>query len=256
MTITFLGTGTSQGVPVIGSSHPVSFSENPKDKRLRTSVLISFNKINLLIDCSPDFRQQMLYHKITHLEAILFTHHHADHTAGLDDIRPFVYQQGDMPIYAQQSVILELEKRFSYIFEKENRYPGAPSVNVNIINNESFMLHNELITPIEVIHGNLPILGYRIRNLAYITDMKTISEKELTKLQNLHTLVINCLRHKEHPTHLNLEEALEIVNLIKPKQTFFTHISQDMGFYDEVSPTLPKNIFLAYDNLKIEIDDF
>lgn len=256
MTLTFLGTGTSQGVPVIGSSHPVSFSENPKDKRLRTSVLISFNKVNLLIDCSPDFRQQMLHHKITHLEAILFTHHHADHTSGLDDIRPFVYRQGDMPIYAQQSVILELEKRFSYIFEKENRYPGAPSVNVNIINQEGFLLHNELITPIEVMHGDLPILGYRIRNLAYITDMKTIAEKELSKLQNLHTLVINCLRHQQHPTHLNLEEALEIVNLIKPKQTFFTHISQDMGFYDEVSPTLPKNVFLAYDNLKVEIDDF
>lgn len=249
--ITFLGTGTSQGVPVIDSNHPVGFSKNKKDKRLRTSALISWDNVNVVIDCGPDFRQQMLTHKISHLEAILFTHEHADHTAGMDDIRPFVYQQGDMPIYGLPRVISELRKRFEYIFKTENRYPGAPSVGVNEIENQLFELFGKTITPVQVMHGELPILGYRIENIAYITDAKTINDEELEKLCNLDVLVLNCLREETHPTHLNLEEALTIIEKVKPQQTFLTHISQTFGFHNEISKKLPKNVFLAYDGLRI-----
>lgn len=252
MRIIFLGTGTSQGIPVIGSNHPVGMSKNPKDKRLRTSALFSWDNINILIDCGPDFRQQMLQHNVTHLEAILFTHEHADHTAGLDDIRPFVYQQGDMPIYALPRVISELKTRFDYIFRTEDRYPGAPSVVVNEITYQPFKLYGKIITPIQVLHGKLPVLGYRIDNVAYITDAKTISQGELEKLKGLDVLIINCLRFEEHPTHLNFQEAFEIIDFVKPQKTFFTHISQSFGFHDEVSRKLPPNVFLAYDNLVLE----
>ena len=253
MKITFLGTGTSQGVPVIASDHPVGKSTNPKDKRLRTSVLISWDNTNIVIDCSPDFRQQILTNEVQHLEAILFTHEHADHTAGMDDIRPFVHLQGDMPIYGLKRVLNELRVRFAYIFATENRYEGAPSVIAHEINYTPFTLYGKTIQPIHVMHGNLPIIGYRIENFAYITDAKYIENKELSKIYKADTLIINALRKKEHPTHLNLEEALNIVKEVKPQRAYFTHISQDMGFYEEVQPTLPKNTFLAYDNLTIEI---
>lgn len=253
MKIIFLGTGTSQGIPIIGSNHPVGFSKNKKDKRLRTSVLISWDNVNLVIDCGPDFRQQMLRHKVTHLEAILFTHEHADHTAGMDDIRPFVYQQGDMPIYALPRVISELKKRFEYIFRTENRYPGAPSVGINEVESQPFDVYGKRIVPISVMHGELPILGYRIEKMAYITDAKTLSATELDKLHGLEVLILNCLREEAHPTHLNLEEALKIIEIIKPKQTFFTHISQTFGFHDEISKKLPPNVFLGYDNLVITV---
>lgn len=253
MKITFLGTGTSQGVPVIASNHPVGMSNEHKDKRLRTSVMISWDFVNVAIDCSPDFRQQMLTHRVKHLEAILFTHEHADHTAGLDDIRPFVLAQGDMPIYAQPRVIQALKKRFDYIFATENRYPGAPSVKIFEIENEPFELLGKQIIPILVLHGNLPILGYRIDNLAYITDAKSVDEKEFEKLKNLDVLVINSLRKEEHPTHFNLSETLNFIEKIKPRTAFLTHISQSMGFHEQVQKELPENIFLAYDNLVVEI---
>lgn len=253
MKITFLGTGTSQGVPVIASNHPVGMSNDHKDKRLRTSVMISWDFVNVAIDCSPDFRQQMLTHQVKHLEAILFTHEHADHTAGLDDIRPFVLTQGDMPIYAQPRVIQALKKRFDYIFATENRYPGAPSVKIFEIENEPFELLGKQIIPISVQHGNLPILGYRIDNLAYITDAKSVDEKEFEKLKNLDVLVINSLRKEEHPTHFNLSETLNFIEKIKPRTAFLTHISQSMGFHEQVQKELPENIFLAYDNLVVEI---
>lgn len=252
MKITLLGTGTSQGIPVIGSNHPVGKSTDPKDKRLRTSALISWDNVNILIDCGADFRQQMLTNNVTHLEGILFTHEHADHTAGLDDIRPFVAQQGDMPIYGHKRVISELKKRFDYIFATENRYPGAPSVASHIVDNQTFTIHNKIITPINVWHGELPIVGYRIEDFAYITDAKKIEKIELDKLQNLNVLILNCLRKESHPTHFNLEEALEVIKQIKPKRTFLTHISQTFGFHKEVSKILPKNVFLGYDNLTIE----
>lgn len=253
MKITFLGTGTSQGVPVIASNHPIGMSNDHKDKRLRTSVMISWDFVNVAIDCSPDFRQQMLTHQVKHLEAILFTHEHADHTAGLDDIRPFVLAQGDIPIYAQPRVIQALKKRFDYIFATENRYPGAPSVKIFEIENEPFELLGKQIIPILVLHGNLPILGYRIDNLAYITDAKSVDEKEFEKLKNLDVLVINSLRKEEHPTHFNLSETLNFIEKIKPRTAFLTHISQSMGFHEQVQKELPENIFLAYDNLVVEI---
>ena len=234
MKITFLGTGTSQGVPVIGSDHPVGKSTDPRDKRLRTSALISWGDTNINIDCSPDFRQQMLQHNVQHLEAILFTHEHADHTAGLDDIRPFVKMQGDMPIYGLPRVIEELRTRFAYIFATENRYEG------------------EEVQPIKVMHGQLPILGYRIEKLGYITDAKYITSEELNRLHGLEVLVLNCLRDLAHPTHLNLTEALEIINILKPKRTYLTHISQTFGFHKEVQARLPEGVWLAYDNLVVE----
>ena len=252
MKITFLGTGTSQGVPVIGSDHPVGKSTDPKDKRLRTSALISWGNTNINIDCSPDFRQQMLQHNVQHLEAILFTHEHADHTAGLDDIRPFVKMQGDMPIYGLPHVIEELRIRFAYIFATENRYEGAPSVLAHLIDGQPFELYGKEVQPIKVMHGQLPILGYRIENLGYITDAKYITSEELNRLHGLEVLVLNCLRDLAHPTHLNLTEALEIINILKPKRTYLTHISQTFGFHKEVQARLPEGVWLAYDNLVVE----
>ena len=252
MKITFLGTGTSQGIPVIASNHPVGKSTNPKDKRLRTSALISWEDTNIAIDCSPDFRQQMLTNDVQHLEAILFTHEHADHTAGMDDIRPFVRLQGDMPIYGLKRVIDELRVRFGYIFATENRYEGAPSVIPHEIDEASFTLYGKTVEPIHIMHGNLPILGYRIEDLGYITDAKYIDKSEREKLRDLDVLVLNCLRDDVHPTHLNLAEALEIIRDVQPKRTYLTHVSQTFGFHDEIQKRLPKNVFLAYDNLVIE----
>ena len=252
MKITFLGTGTSQGIPVIASNHPVGKSTNPKDKRLRTSALISWEDTNIAIDCSPDFRQQMLTNDVQHLEAILFTHEHADHTAGMDDIRPFVRLQGDMPIYGLKRVIDELRVRFGYIFATENRYEGAPSVIPHEIDEAPFTLCGKTVEPIHIMHGNLPIVGYRIEDFGYITDAKYIDKSEREKLQDLDVLVLNCLRDEVHPTHLNLAEALEIIGDIQPKRTYLTHVSQTFGFHDEIQKRLPKNVFLAYDNLVIE----
>ena len=252
MKITFLGTGTSQGIPVIASNHPVGKSTNPKDKRLRTSALISWEDTNIAIDCSPDFRQQMLTNDVQHLEAILFTHEHADHTAGMDDIRPFVRLQGDMPIYGLKRVIDELRVRFGYIFATENRYEGAPSVIPHEIDEAPFTLCGKTVEPIHIMHGNLPIVGYRIEDLGYITDAKYIDKNEREKLRDLDVLVLNCLRDDVHPTHLNLAEALEIIGDVQPKCTYLTHVSQTFGFHDEIQKRLPKNVFLAYDNLVIE----
>ena len=252
MKFTFLGTGTSQGIPVIASNHPVGKSTNPKDKRLRTSALISWEDTNIAIDCSPDFRQQMLTNDVQHLEAILFTHEHADHTAGMDDIRPFVRLQGDMPIYGLKRVIDELRVRFGYIFATENRYEGAPSVIPHEIDEAPFTLCGKTVEPIHIMHGNLPIVGYRIEDFGYITDAKYIDKRERKKLQDLDVLVLNCLRDDVHPTHLNLAEALEIIGDVQPKRTYLTHVSQTFGFHDEIQKRLPKNVFLAYDNLVIE----
>ena len=252
MKITFLGTGTSQGIPVIASNHPVGKSTNPKDKRLRTSALISWEDTNIAIDCSPDFRQQMLTNDVQHLEAILFTHEHADHTAGMDDIRPFVRLQGDMPIYGLKRVIDELRVRFGYIFATDNRYEGAPSVIPHEIDEAPFTLCGKTVEPIHIMHGNLPIVGYRIEDLGYITDAKYIDTSEKEKLRDLDVLVLNCLRDDVHPTHLNLAEALEIIGDVQPKRTYLTHVSQTFGFHDEIQKRLPKNVFLAYDNLVIE----
>ena len=250
--IHFLGTGTSQGIPIIGSKHPVCLSDNPKDKRLRVSVLVEWEDINLVIDCGPDFRQQMLRTDCTHLDAILFTHEHADHTAGLDDIRPFFFRQGDIPVYGSKQVLDNLNLRFGYIFSAENKYPGAPSVEQHVIDsNTPFLFKNKTIVPVEVYHNTLAVMGFRIDNFCYLTDVKTIADVEQQKLKNLDILVLSALRIDSHPNHLNLEEALEMIEKLKPKKAYFTHISHLMGFHDEVSKNLPSNVFLAYDTLTV-----
>ena len=250
--ITFLGTGTSQGIPIIGSNHPVCLSKDPKDKRLRSSVLIQWENFNYVIDCGPDFRQQMLKTGCRHLDGVLFTHEHADHTAGLDDIRPFFFRQGDIPIFVTESVLANLTARFGYIFDSENKYPGAPAVKVHTIDkNHNFSIGNKEVIPIEVMHNRLPVMGYRIGNFSYLTDVKYIQEEQLEKIKNSEVLVVNALRIEPHPTHLNLEEALELVASLKPKKAYFTHISHLLGFHDQVSEKLPENVYLAYDNLQI-----
>ena len=252
--ITFLGTGTSQGIPVIGSTHPVCLSKDPKDKRLRVSVLISWKDYNYVIDCGPDFRQQMLQQKVTKLDGILFTHEHADHTAGLDDIRPFFFRQGDIPIFAHERVLVSLRKRFDYIFADENRYPGAPSVKTNTIsNNNPFRIGDRMVIPIEAYHNRLQVFGFRIGDFSYLTDVKTIPQEELTKIRGSKVLVVNALRTEPHHSHFNLEEALAIVDKLKPQKTYFTHISHHLGFHKEVEKKLPEHVHLAYDGLNIVI---
>lgn len=253
MVITFLGTGTSQGIPVIGSNHPVCLSTDPKDKRLRVSALVEFEGYNILIDCGPDFRAQMLTNQITHIDAILYTHEHNDHTAGLDDIRPYFFRQGDIPIYAHKRVLDSLKKRFDYIFESENKYPGAPSVAVNEIQNAPFKFKELDIIPVNVMHNRVQVFGFRIANFAYLTDVKTIEDEEIEKLKGVKVLVINALRIEKHHSHFNLEDALEFINKVKPERAYIIHISHLMGFHEEVQAQLPENIFLAYDNLKITL---
>ena len=254
MRVYFLGTGTSQGIPVIGSNHPVCKSTDSKDKRLRVSVWISWDNASYVIDCGPDFRQQMLTSNCQKVDGILFTHEHADHTAGLDDIRPFFFKQGDIPVFGHRRVLENLTKRFDYIFEKENKYPGAPSVQVNeVVNGKSFLITDKMVVPIDVMHGNLQVFGYRIDDFAYLTDVKTITQSEIEKLSGLKVLVINALRIEPHDTHFNLKEALQFIELVKPERTYLTHISHIFGFHQEIEKTLPENVFLAYDNLEITI---
>ncbi len=211
MKITFLGTGTSQGIPVIGSTHPVCLSTDSKDKRLRSSIMITWKDYRFIIDCGADFRQQMLRENISEINGILFTHEHADHTAGLDDIRPFCHKMGDMPLYVPERIVTDLERRFNYIFTQVNRYPGAPKAKIQVVENKNFNLGNKTVLPIEFMHGRIPIFGYRIDNFAYITDLKTISNQEKEKLKNLDVLVLNALRIEPHPTHLSLEDALNLI---------------------------------------------
>ncbi|GFR75400.1 phosphoribosyl 1,2-cyclic phosphate phosphodiesterase [Elysia marginata] len=250
--IKFLGTGTSQGVPIIGLKDPVCMSKNPKDKRMRASILIQWDGYNFVVDCGPDFRQQILNAGVQRLDGILFTHEHADHTAGLDDIRPFSNIYGALPIYAHKRVIDNLKKRFFYIFDKNYNYPGAPKVAVREICETPFIIGNKTITPIRVTHGKLPIFGYRIENFAYITDAKYIDESELKKLKNLDVLVVNTLRITPHETHFNLDEALRFIEKVQPKQTYLTHISHLLGLHNEVEKKLPNHIKPAYDTLEVQ----
>ena len=253
MKITFLGTGTSHGIPVIGSKHPVCLSNNPKDTRLRTSALIQWNNKNIVIDCGPDFRAQMLNSGCDRVDAIFFTHEHNDHVSGLDDIRPFYFRQGNIPIYASERVIHALNKRFDYIFKNEGNIPGTPNVTTNIID-DNFIFNKQEVVLLNAFHGNLPIHGFRFDNLAYFTDVKTINQDEYFKLKDLDVLIINALRIEEHYSHLNLNDALEIISKIKPKRAYLTHISHKLGFHKDVQLSLPENVFLAYDGLQVECD--
>jgi len=251
--ITFLGTGTSQGIPVIGSTHPVCLSANPKDKRLRVSVLIEWENFAYVIDCGPDFRQQMLRTNPSKIDGVVFTHEHADHTAGLDDIRPFFFRQGDIPIYAHKRVLKALAQRFDYIFNSEYKYPGIPTVVQNEIVNAPFKLGDLMVTPISGFHHKLQVFGFRFGDLAYLTDMKTITDDELGKLNGLKVLVLNALREKEHISHFTLEEALQIIKKLNPERAYLTHISHYLGFHDIVQQKLPDNVYLAYDTLTINV---
>ncbi|WP_373519620.1 MBL fold metallo-hydrolase [Pricia sp.] len=252
--ITFLGTGTSQGIPIIGSKHPVCLSDDQKDKRLRVSVLISWDSYNYVIDCGPDFRQQMLAYNVHKLDGILFTHEHSDHTAGLDDIRPYFFRQGDIPIFAHKRVADSLRKRFDYIFSDTNRYPGAPCVDVNLVeNNHPFILGDISVVPISAKHNRIQVFGYRFWDFTYLTDVKTMDEREMDKIKGSKVLVVNALREEAHHSHFNLEEALAFVEKVKPETAYFTHISHLLGFHAEVEKKLPEGVHLAYDGLVVEI---
>ncbi|MCZ8353907.1 MAG: MBL fold metallo-hydrolase [Cyclobacteriaceae bacterium] len=253
MIATFLGTGTSQGVPVIGCTCSVCTSLDYRDKRLRTSLHLQTESNSLVIDTGPDFRQQMLREKIKSIQALLFTHAHRDHTAGLDDIRAYNFmQQQDIPLYAQIEVINQLKKEYSYIFS-EHKYPGIPQLNCIEINETQFTIGADAITPLPVMHYKLPVLGFRIKNFAYITDANFIGEETFKKLEGIETLVLNALQIEIHISHFNLEEAIEIVEKVKPRRTYFTHISHKLGTHNAISKLLPSGIELAYDGLKIEV---
>lgn len=250
--LTFLGTGTSQGVPVIACGCEVCKSSNSKDKRLRSSVMFTINDINIVVDTGPDFRQQMLRENVENIHGIIFTHSHKDHTAGLDDVRAFNFKHNkNIDIYCEVNVLESLSKEFSYIFDESFAYPGIPRINSNIISESVFTIDNIEILPIRGLHYKLPVLGFRIGDVAYITDMNLIEDSELKKLNNLDVLVINALRKEAHVSHFSLSEALEIIETIKPKASYLTHISHNLGLAKEVSKELPDNVFLGYDGLVV-----
>jgi len=252
--VTFLGTGTSQGIPVIGSTHPVCLSKDTRDKRLRVSVMVEWDNHRYVIDCGPDFRQQMLRENCQHINGILFTHEHSDHVLGLDDIRPFFFRQGDIPVYGHKRVLKELEKRFDYIFASENKYPGAPSVRVHFVEKDKpFTIGEKEVVPIDIDHNNWQVFGYRLDDFVYLTDVKTISDSQMEKVKNAKVLVVNALRIEPHNSHFNLEEALAFIRKVAPERAYLTHISHLLGFHAEVEKTLPENVFLAYDGLKIAL---
>ena len=250
---TFLGTGTSQGVPVIGCNCLVCKSGDSRDKRLRTSIMIDSGKTKLVIDTGPDFRQQMLREKVGKLDGIVFTHEHKDHIAGMDDIRAFNYiQKKDMDIYATMNVQNALRREFHYVFEQD-AYPGVPRVNLLTIDNKPFMVGDIQLIPIHVLHYKMPVNGYRIGDFTYITDAKTIADEEMDKMRGTKILVLNALRKAPHISHFNLAEALQIIADIKPEKAYLTHISHLLGLHKEIETELPENVQLAFDGLTIEI---
>jgi phosphoribosyl 1,2-cyclic phosphate phosphodiesterase len=256
MRLRFLGTGTSTGNPEIGCQCEVCTSKDKKDVRYRTSALLEIDGKHLLIDCGPDFRSQMLetftVHPIESLEGLLITHEHYDHVGGLDDLRVFSRKGQIVDIYAEKYVADAIQERIPYVF-RENKYPGVPNLRMNLIENKSFFIQDIEIIPVRLMHGNLPIFGYRIGKLAYLTDLKTIPEEEYTKLQDLDVLVINALREKEHTAHETLAEALENIKKIKPRKAYFTHLTHTFGLHEVRQKTLPENVFIAYDGLEIDV---
>jgi len=249
--ILFLGTGTSQGVPVIGCKCMVCTSNNPRDKRLRTSAYIIYKGVRFLIDVGPDFRIQFLDNNLDNLDAVLFTHEHKDHTGGLDDLRPINFKhQKHIPLYGQQSVLDELKSAYRYAFTQD-KYPGAPSFDLHPIQAGCMDFKTVNLEAIEVMHGTLPILSFRFGDLAYITDANFISRESKSKLQNLDVLVLNALRLEKHHSHFTLADALQMNEELKPKRMILTHISHLLGSAEAVETSLPKNVCLAYDGLKL-----
>ena len=254
LNITVLGSGTSQGVPVIACNCKVCTSNNPKDNRLRCSILISYNGENYVIDSGPDFRYQMLRENVQTLRAVLFTHEHKDHVSGLDDVRAFNFkEQRDMQVYCSKRVEVALKREFHYVFD-EDKYPGVPLIQLNTIQNEKFTLPGGLeVQPIDVMHYKMPVIAYRIKDFAYITDAKTITESEREKLKGVKVLIVNALRIQEHISHFNLDEALQLIEEVKPEKAYLTHISHLFGTHEEIQSLCPSNVYPAFDGLKIAL---
>jgi len=253
--ITFLGTGTSQGVPVIACECDTCLSTDPHDKRLRTSLLLETRDTVLLFDAGPDFRQQMLTHHVTRLDSILLTHEHKDHIAGLDDVRAFNYKSKDaIDIYAEDRVQKAVRNEYSYVFS-EYQYPGIPKMRLNQIPDHEFSIKGVSIVPIRVFHYRLPVYGFRVGDFAYITDANYIPEESKKKLFGVKRLVINALRKEKHISHFSLGEAIDFIGEISPEKAYITHISHMMGKYSTVSRELPEDVMLAYDGLTLEFDD-
>lgn len=253
MRITFLGTGTSQGVPVIGCQCEVCTSLDFRDKRLRTSVHIATDTLSIIIDSGPDFRQQVLANRINRLDALLYTHQHKDHVAGMDDVRSFNFlQQKPMPIYATQEVVAQLKQEFAYVFAKE-KYPGVPQIEVHTIDNHPFYIEDLKIIPVSVMHYKLPVFGFRIHDFTYITDANYISEEEKQKMHGSKVLVLNALQHTEHISHFNLAQVLALIEELQPQQAYLTHMSHKIGLQREVDKMLPDHVALAYDGLAVEV---
>jgi len=251
--LTFLGTGTSQGIPIPACKCEVCKSSEPKDQRLRSSVLLEIKDTTLCVDTGPDFRQQMLRAEVEALDAILYTHEHRDHISGLDDIRAYNYQiQGAIPIYAPSEVIEALHQSYSYIFK--SNYPGIPKVNVIEIDEASFEVEGIPITPIPVLHYKMRVFGYRVGNMAYVTDAKTVPEASRSLLRGVDTLIINCLHESPHISHFNLEEALAFIEDIQPKNAYLTHISHQFGVHSKIQGKLPSNVFAAFDGLQLPFE--
>lgn len=251
----FLGTGTSQGVPVIACNCPVCQSTDPRDKRLRTSLMFTIDNTNIVIDTGPDFRQQMLREKVQQLDAILFTHEHKDHISGMDDIRAFNYaSKSAMRIYGSTNVEIGLKKEFHYVFGEFN-YPGIPRVEFNLVDDKAFKINDIQIIPINVMHYKLPVKAYRIKNFTYITDANYIAEDEYKKMEGTEVLVINALRKTTHISHFTLEEALAVIERIKPKKAYLTHISHLMGLHEDVARELPSHVEIAYDGLTLDLNE-
>ena len=250
-----MGSGTSQGVPVIGCTCEVCTSLDFRDKRLRSSIQVEISNQSFVIDTGPDFRQQMLRERVKRIDAILFTHAHRDHTAGLDDVRAYNFMQRmDMPVYGKDMVLEQLKVEYAYAFVKDS-YPGIPRLLLNLIDDNPFLVNGIEITPLPVMHLKLPVLGFRFKNFSYITDANFIPETTFEKLKGTEILVLNALQREPHISHFNLEEALLMVEKIQPKQTYFTHISHRLGTHAAVTKELPSNIVLAYDGLQLEIPE-
>lgn len=253
MRVRLLGTGTSQGIPIIGCHCPVCTSTDERDHRLRTSALVVVDGVNILIDAGPDLRQQLLRCGVTRLDALLLTHEHKDHTGGIDDVRPINFlMKTPLNIYGQPRVMKAIRNDYSYAFGPD-QYPGVPQLVLNPLQPEPFEVKGVEVIPVKVRHMTLPIFGYRIRNFGYITDASFISETEKKKLRGVKVLVINALRREQHYSHFNLEQALAIIDEIKPERAYLTHVSHRLGKYVDVSPELPQNVFLGIDNQVIEV---